>query len=186
MMNTDEYRVNTRNKVKREAKNRKEEAKVKSILKEQTRREREPSCRLGKNEKKQVARTSKILECELTLEGDNLVDSQDPIIGVKQLRIRLARPRRKPGHRDPNATRVEQTDHLEGLDPPILNDIHYDDGFNWGRDMTEISDEAHKKRRQIERLANERAILENERLLTQEASYWRAASTNFIGRGDLD
>lgn len=99
MMNTDEFTVNTRNKVKRQQQNRKEDSKVKSISKENERRGREPSCRLGKNAKKQLARTSKILECDLTIEGDMQVDIQDPIIGVKQLRIRLARPRRKLGHR---------------------------------------------------------------------------------------
>ena len=160
---------------------RKEKQKMKKLQKEQERLSRTPSCRLGKEEKKQTARRNIIL--------DMRIEKSQPSTAIEkpfQKRVVLSKQKRKEGHRDLTRTRIEQTDHLEGLDPEQFNDIHYDDGFSWGRYMAEISDEAHKKRRQRERLAKSRAILENERLLIQEASYWRAASTNFIGRGDLD
>ena len=92
MMQTEEYPM--RQRVKNLAINRKEEAKLKSMAKEQERRGRDPSCRLGKIAKKLAGRIAKILELEK--EAD---ESKDETIGVKPLRMKLIRSKRKVGHR---------------------------------------------------------------------------------------
>lgn len=98
-MNTEECNVDPRNKVKIYEIKKKEELKRKNIAKEQERRGRTPSYYLKKIAKKFLARNAKIMDCELQLEENEPMNIEDPIIGVKQLRLKLARPKRKPGHR---------------------------------------------------------------------------------------
>ena len=97
MMTTEEYSPkNKSNKVTRQQEIRKEEIKRKRLTKQQERMEREPSIRLGKIAKKLTARSAKILDIE---NGEEESTIASPIIGVKQLRLKLARPKRKLGHR---------------------------------------------------------------------------------------
>ena len=77
---------------------RKQDAKIKNISKEQERRERTPSCRLGKTAKKLVARIAKILETEKEEVDDRWIEKST--IGVKPMRIKIMRMKRKPSHRD--------------------------------------------------------------------------------------
>jgi hypothetical protein len=124
---------------------RKEQQKIKRLQKEQERLARAPSCRLGKVEKKQTARTNIILDEQI----ENIRPStatEKPV----QKRVVLSKQKRKQGHR-PNKTYIEQIDCIEGEHPIQSEDSYYDDGFWWGRYMAELSDQAHKERRQREK-----------------------------------
>jgi len=99
-MHTEEYNnVNImRKKMKIPDTKRKQDAKLKSLSKDQERREREPSCRLGKNAKKFAGRITKILEIEDKSSIESVIEDKD-LVGIKSIRIKLMRPKRKPGHR---------------------------------------------------------------------------------------
>ena len=176
----EQYTKSTR--VNRKGNALKEHAKMKRLQKEQERTSRPSSCRIGKNQKKQIARTNIILD-----EQNERTEQLEELPPREQsVRTVLRRQRRKQGHRDRNATRIEQTEHLEGVDPTQSNDEFYDNGFSWGRWMMEISEQAHKERRQREGLAKVNAIIEKERLILHESSNWRASHANFMGDWDLD
>jgi len=103
----EQYTKSTR--VNRKENALKEDAKLKRLQKEQERSNRASSCRLGKNQKKQIARTNIILDeqIERTDELEELPPREQSV------RIILRRQRRKQGHRDRNATRIEQTEHFQ-------------------------------------------------------------------------
>ena len=107
MFDEDRYSKNTR--INFRSIRRKEEQTVKRLQKEQERLARAPSCRLGKNDKKQTARTNIILDEERIQEATSTEKPQ-------QKRVILRKQKRKQGHRDLNATRIEQTDHLTDLE----------------------------------------------------------------------
>ena len=98
MMNSEEYTGIMHKKSKILDSKRKQDAKIKSISKEQERRERAPSCRLGKTVKKLAARIAKILETEKEEVEEIIVEKST--IGVKPMRVKLTRMKRKPSHRD--------------------------------------------------------------------------------------
>ena len=103
MMHNEEYTRVVSNKVKNNEIKHKEQAKIKRIMKEQERRDREPSCRLGKIMKKITSRSAKILDIEKEEENEDEKEENEEVmlkIGIKPIRIKLTRPKRKPGHRD--------------------------------------------------------------------------------------
>lgn len=97
---------------------RKEEQKQKRLQKEQERLARAPSCRLSKNDKKQTARTNIILDEERIQEASSTEKPQ-------QKRLVLRKQKRKQGHRNVNASRIEQTDHLEGFEEDKFDELSY-------------------------------------------------------------
>jgi hypothetical protein len=88
---------------------RKEGQKLKRLQKEQERLARAPSCRLGKNDKKQTARTNIILDEERIQEATSTENPQ-------QKRVILRKQKRKQGHRDLATTRSQVSDHLSDLE----------------------------------------------------------------------
>jgi hypothetical protein len=71
---------------------------IKQLEKEMERRNRLPSCRLGKNAKKQEARRNLVLSYEEA--EQHIEEVQDIALGIKPSRIPLGRLKRKPGHRE--------------------------------------------------------------------------------------
>jgi hypothetical protein len=127
----DEDRYTKVHRVNRKKLVRKEDAKVKKLQKEQERTSRPHSFRLGKNAKKQSARTNIILD---QTREDSIPTAERP----HQNRVILRRQLRKPSHRDPIHTRMEETEHLESLDIDP-RDEYPDDGYSRGKRMAEIS-----------------------------------------------
>jgi hypothetical protein len=175
----DEDRYTKVRRVNRKKLVRKEDAKVKKLQKEQERTSRPHSFRLGKNAKKQSARTNIILD--QTREEDSTPTAEQ----AHKSRVILRRQLRKPSHRDPIHTRMEETEHLESLeiDP---RDEYPDDGFSWGKWMAEISEEAHKERRRRKRAAKVQAAIEEERRIQSQKNKWRATQYNYHDKWDLD
>ena len=158
----EEYTKRTRVNRKRNA--RKEHAKNKRLQKEQERTSRPSSCRLGKNQKKLIARTNIILD------EQNQTTDEEPT--SQSHRIILRRQHRKQSHRPAEKTRISETSHLHDLEDD-------DDGYDWGRMMAENSYKAHRERR--EREQNERDIqLIYERILQEtKRNFARAARSNY-------
>lgn len=122
----DEERYIKGPRVNRKALKRKAEAKQKRLDKERMRVDRDPSHRLGKNEKKFIARRNIILEETETVEK--------PVTEEPRKAAKFGRPKRKVSrHLD------KTTDHLE--------DDTDDDPHWWGDYMAKLSNKAHKSRR---------------------------------------
>jgi hypothetical protein len=90
---------------------RKEEQKLKRLQKEQERLARAPSCRLGKNDKKQTSRTNIILDEQIE-RIQEASETENP----QQKRVVLRKQKRKQGHRDLNASRSQVSEHLSDLE----------------------------------------------------------------------
>ena len=138
---------------------RKEEAKLKRLQKEQERLARVPSCRLGKNDKKQTARTNIILDEERTC--DTMPSEKQP----QQKRVVLRKQKRKPSHRDLNATRSQVSDHL-----PDLDEEEFDELTTWSKNIIWYSEEIDMERRKLCR-AWQAAIYEMEEEKTSKKWY---------------
>ena len=118
---------------------RKEEQKLKRLQKEQERLARAPSCRLGKNDKKQTARTNIILDEERIQEASATEKPQ-------QKRVVLRKQKRKQGHRDLATTRIQVTEHL-----PDLDEQEFDELNSWNRNLNWYLEEMDKEQRKIKR-----------------------------------
>ena len=118
---------------------RKEQQKIKRLQKEQERLARVPSCRLGKNDKKQTARTNIILDEERIQEASTTEKPQ-------QNRVVLRKQKRKQGHRDLATTRIQVTEHL-----PDLEEEEFDELNSWNRNLNWYLEEMDKEQRKIKR-----------------------------------
>ena len=118
---------------------RKEEQKLKRLQKEQERLARVPSCRLGKNDKKQMARTNIILDEERIQEASTTEKPQ-------QNRVVLRKQKRKQGHRDLATTRIQVTEHL-----PDLEEEEFDELNSWNRNLNWYLEQIDKEQRKIKR-----------------------------------
>lgn len=129
----EQYTKGTRVNRKRNAL--KEDAKMKRLQKEQERISRPSSCRFGKNQKKQIARTNIILD------EQNQTTEQEAAAQISSRRTILRRQRRKQSHRPAEKTRTCETSHLDDLEA-----YDTDDGFSWGTRMAQLSEQAHRER----------------------------------------
>jgi hypothetical protein len=133
----------------------KEEAKLKRLRKEQERLARAPSCRLGKNDKKQTARTNIILDEQIeriqeatatdkqnATDKPNAADKQNAT--DKQKRVVLRKQKRKESHRDLTTTRIQVSDHL-----PDLDEEEFDDLTTWSKNISWFSEEIEMERHKL-------------------------------------
>lgn len=119
---------------------RKEEQKLKRLQKEQERLARAPSCRLGKNDKKQTARTNIILDEERIQDA---TASEKP----QQKRVVLRKQKRKLSHRDLATTRIQLSEHL----PDLEEEEMIDDLTTWSKNIIWFSEEIDQELRKIKR-----------------------------------
>jgi hypothetical protein len=133
----DEDRYSKKTRINFRSIRRKEEQTVKRLKKEQERLARAPSCRLGKNDKKQTARTNIILDEERIQEATS---TEKP----HQKRVILSKQKRKQGHRDLNATRIQLSDHLPDLEEHEFDELSY-----WSKNIIWRSQEIDKEERNI-------------------------------------
>lgn len=168
----EQYTKSTRINRKRNAL--KEDAKIKRLQKEQERANRPSSCRLGKNQKKQTARKNIILDEQI----ERTEELEEP---PHSDRIILRRQRRKQSHRPAEKTRISETSHLHDLEAYDPKYPYYipDDGFDWGRMMAEVSERAHQRRRERERIEKEFALLYERKLQQSERNLARALRANY-------
>jgi hypothetical protein len=123
----------------------KEEAKLKRLRKEQERLARAPSCRLGKNDKKQTARTNIILDEQIErIQEATATDKQNAT--DKQKRVVLRKQKRKESHRDLTTTRIQVSDHL-----PDLDEEEFDDLTTWSKNISWFSEEIEMERHKLMR-----------------------------------
>jgi len=155
---TDQDRYTKGKRVNYKELRRKEEATLKRLQKEQERLARAPSCRLGKNDKKQTARTNIILDEERTYEE---MPSEKP----QQKRVVLRKQKRKPSHRDMTTTRSQVADHL-----PDLKEEEFEDETSWNKNIIWCSEEIDMERRKLCR-AWQVALYEMEEGKTDEKWY---------------
>jgi hypothetical protein len=118
---------------------RKEEQKLKRLQKEQERLARAPSCRLGKNDKKQTARTNIILDEERIQEASATEKPQHN-------RVVLRKQKRKLSHRDLATTRSQVTEHL-----PDLEEQEFQELTVWSRNLNWYLEQIDKEQRKIKR-----------------------------------
>jgi len=116
---------------------RKEEAKLKRLQKEQERFARAPSCRLGKNDKKQIARTNIILDEERIQDATATEKPQ-------QKRVILRKQKRKLSHRELATTRIQLSEHLPDLDEEEIDDL-----TTWSKNIIWFSQEIDMERRKL-------------------------------------
>jgi hypothetical protein len=171
----------------------KKHAKNKRLQKEQQRTSRPSSCRLGKNQKKLIARTNIILD------EQNQITDQEATAQISSRPIILRRQRRKQSHRPVEKTRISETSYLHDLEEYDPKYPYYipDDGYEWARIMAEVSEEAHREcreqrrrgtaeRERREREQNEKEIeLLYERILQETKRNFAIASRAGIFRDEL-
>ena len=168
MFDEDRYSKNTRINFRNIR--RKEEAKLKRLEKEQERLARAPSCRLGKNNKKQTARTNIILDEERIQEA---IATENP----QQKRVVLRKQKRKPGHRGLTTTRIQVSDHLPDLDEEEIDDL-----TTWSKNIIWFSEEIDMERRKLMG-AWQAAMDEMRRGKTSEKWYEYLKISNDLKRG---
>jgi len=142
---TDQDRYTKGKRVNYKELRNKEEAKLKRLRKELERLARAPSCRLGKNDKKQTARTNIILDEQIErIQEATATDKQNAT--DKQKRVVLRKQKRKESHRDLTTTRIQVSDHL-----PDLDEEEFDDLTTWSKNISWFSEEIEMERHKLMR-----------------------------------